>query len=392
MSLRLVFLPVALAVVISGCDRRPEHVTLGIALGVSVRPAIRLAVDTINDAGGIRGVPLRIEGLDWNHPGFSEPNTTLDWAEFLADRADVMGVIGHNDSTATLAAASLYNDRGLPHVVTIATHPDITRAGPWTFRISIDDAMQGRLLARHVVRDWKRRRIVVFYVNDDYGNGLAEHFQSEAEALGAEILDQIFHRDKPSKDEQAMIEKAIAGWVTPGATRPDAIVLLNRPPAARPILLARRDHELDIPVIGADNAALMLGYPGDYPLIEGVRFSSFFQPEEADDRSAPVLARLEEISGAFPNYDSAFAYDAVHLLAKAIEQGGFSRRGVRDALESFAVDGTPMDGIGGRYALGLDHNAIRSLFIVERVDDAVRQVAVYSGTASEVDLTAGTPQ
>src|SRR6185503_187532 len=130
-------------------------------------------------------------------------------------------VIGHSDSASTLSAASFYNQQKIPQIVTIATNPAITNIGEWTYRLCLSDAAQGPALAEYAVKDWGKRRIAVFYVNDDYGRGLAQLFE---------------------KHDYQMIQSSLKFIKAQG--EPDLIVLFQRIAAAEWTIKAIRDAGL----------------------------------------------------------------------------------------------------------------------------------------------------
>jgi ABC-type branched-subunit amino acid transport system substrate-binding protein len=96
-----------------------------------------------------------------------------------------------------------------------------------------------------------------------------------------------------------------------------------------------------------------------------MRISQFFMPDLDNERVKSFLLNFREVAGTDPDYGNAFAYDAIYLLRDAIHQGGFSRNGVKSYLDRLIREKTPVYGMGGAYTLGGDHDARRSLHIVE---------------------------
>ena len=61
------------------CSRKPRRVVIGVGLSKSNHPAAKLAEMEINQAGGIKGVPLELIGLDWEE-GEYEPAPVIELA------------------------------------------------------------------------------------------------------------------------------------------------------------------------------------------------------------------------------------------------------------------------------------------------------------------------
>ena len=347
----------------SACHKKPKRIVIGIALTASYHPAAQLAAREINARGGIDGVPVELMGLEWKVVDYFNPQDILHWASQFADEKDLIAVIGHSDSASTLSAAAFYNQHKVPQIVTIATNPAITNIGDWTYRLCLSDAAQGPALADYAVRDWGKHRIALFYVNDDYGRGLAQLFEKRARELGAEIVSTIMHRNALAKDDEALISSSIKDLKE--KREPDLVVLFQRTPAAQFTLKALRDANLSSSILGGDSLGPSSFAKDNPKLMEGVRVSQFFQPRSDDARTAQFLSDFRGFANRDADYGEAFAYDAVYLVRDAALHGGLSREGVKSYLDNLIRERTQQTGVAGAYVLGPDHDARRSLYIVE---------------------------
>jgi branched-chain amino acid transport system substrate-binding protein len=359
---RLIWI-VFLILPLMSCISRPRRVVIGIALSSANHAAVELAAREINAGGGIDGVPLELMGLEWKIGNVYNATEILDWANRFANTRDLVAVVGHSDSSSTLSAAALYNQKGVPQIVTIATNPGITNIGNWTYRLCISDAAQGPLLAEYSVGEWAKKRIAVLYVNDAYGRGLAELFESRVRELGGEIVASIMHRNVLADDDQKMIQSSLRSLE--GKDRPDLFVLFQRVEAALWTIRAIREAGFNAGILGGDSISPMSALQRDPKLQEGMRISQFFMPDRSSERVNGFLLSFHEVAGTDPDYGNAFAYDAIYLLRDAIVRGGFSRNGVKSYLDRLIREQTPVHGMGGSFTLGSDHDARRSLHIVE---------------------------
>jgi branched-chain amino acid transport system substrate-binding protein len=364
------------------CTSRPRRVVIGVALSSANHPAVELAAREINASGGIDGVPIELMGLEWKIGNVYNATEILEWANKFAGTEDLVAVVGHSDSSSTLSAAALYNQKGVPQIVTIATNPEITNIGHWTYRLCISDAAQGPLLAEYSVRDWAKKRIAVLYVNDAYGRGLAELFESRVREMGGEILASIMHRNVVADDDKKMIQSSLSGLQ--GKARPDLFVLFQRVDAALWTIRVIREAGFDADILGGDSISPLSVLRRDPKLQEGMRISQFFMPDRDNARVKNFLLDFHEFAGTDPDYGNAFAYDAIYLLRDAIRRGGFSRKGVKSYLDRLIQEQTPVEGVGGYYTLGSDHDARRSLYIVEAHEGS--QVLLKTLTVGELSV------
>jgi branched-chain amino acid transport system substrate-binding protein len=357
-SVVLAFLIVPVA-----CTSKPKRIVLGVALSASYHPAVEMAAKEINASGGIGGVPIELIGLDWKVVSEFRATDILTAAGQFAAEKDLVAVIGHSDSVSTLSAASFYNQQGVPQIVTIATNPAITNIGNWTYRLCLSDAAQGPALAEYAVKDWNKKRLAVFYVNDDYGRGLAQLFEKHARQLGGEIVASVMHRNVLADDDKDLIRSTLKSLKKGG--EPDLIVLFQRVAAAQWILSAIDEEHLNSSILGGDALGPLDFAKANSDLMEGVRVSQFFLPRSDNAQSAAFLRNFRTYTGKDPDYGHAFAYDAVYLLRDAVLHGGYSREGVKSYLDKLIREKRQGAGVAGSYVLGPDHDARREIYIVE---------------------------
>ena len=363
MILGVLFLPAA-------CSRKPQRIVFGVALSATYHSGVELAIKEINAGGGVGGVPIELMGMDWKVVDEFNATDILKRAGQFSTEKDLIAVIGHSDSASTLSAASFYNQNRIPQIVTIATNPAITNIGDWTYRLCLSDAAQGPALAEYAVKDWSKKRIAVFYVNDDYGRGLAQLFEKHVVKLGGEIIASVMHRNKLADDDRSFIEKTLKGFKQQG--EPDLIVLFQRTAGAEWTLRAIQEAKVTSSILGGDSLGPLHFTQAKPELMEGVRVSQFFLPQSNDAHANAFVRNFNGATGKDPDYGHAFGYDAVYLLRDAALHGGLSREGVKSYLDRMIREKTQSAGVAGRYLLGADHDARRELYIVEAHDGAHR--------------------
>lgn len=352
----------ALILVVAGCNTRPDRVVVGIALTSPNQPAVRMAAEEINAAGGADGVMLELVGLEWSPGDAFDPSEVLKWAEQFDDSKDLVAVIGHSDSASTLSAAAVYNQRAIPQLVTIATNPAITNIGIWTYRLCLSDAVQGPALAEYAVRDWNKRTIAVFFVNDPYGRDLASLFEKRVRQLGGTIVSSVMHRNLLLNDDKVLIETTLRRLKQ---APPDLIALFQRTPAADWTLGKIREGQFQSAILGSDSLGDVSFVQANPDRTEGIRVSQFFLQSAGDQRAIEFARDYAKASGKPADYGPAFAYDAVYLIRDAVLEGGFSRSGVKSYLDRVIRERKVLHGVGGDYTLGENHDARRPFYIVE---------------------------
>lgn len=361
---------------LGGCRQEEGTIRIAVALSTPTYLGAELAAREVNAAGGVQGARIALEGpgVGGSEPLPTSPSGILDLARGFATDPGIVAVVGHSDSRSTLSASAVYNQHGLPQIVTIATHPAITNIGDWTYRLCISDAQQGPALARYATESWGKRRIAVVHVNDDYGRGLASRFAEEVRRLGGEVVGTVLHRQPMTDDDRATVRRELERLA--GAPRPpDLVALFQRAEDASWTVAALREAGLDADVLGGDNLGRSAFLATDPGLKEGMRVSQFFLVGDERPATHRFVRAYRELTGEPPDYGHAFAYDAVYLLRRAIEEGGATRDGIKSYLDGLIAHGTPVEGAAGPYTLAPDHDARREIFIAEIENGVFRPIA-----------------
>lgn len=307
-------LVLGLAVPLTDTEGKPD------VYGVRSRMGAELAVEELNalDALGGSQIALRLV----NDRG--DPETAIAVADSLVRDERVLAVVGHVYSGATIQAAARYTGR-LPAVATSATSPDISRLGDWIFRVASSDSANAVALAR--AAQGMGRRIAVLYANDDYGQGLARNFASALRAAGGQVAAMDPFLDG-TRDFRPYLLRMKARGV-------DLVFVAGlQDPAARAIAQAQ-DVGLAARFVGGDGIEGLASMGARY---DGTAVGILFHPQMSDSARAFVQryrARYRED----PDSQAALAYDAVRLLARALQAGHRDPEAIRGWLAGVGRDG-----------------------------------------------------
>lgn len=320
-----------------------DAIRLGVAVpaettgGRSVQRGVTLAVEEFNAAGGVDGRRVELEVRDDG----GESGRAIAVAAELRDDPRVAAVIGHVNSSTTLAAAGVYNDPrdGVLEISPTASSPRLSEAGPWTFRVSPTDLAYGPAIARWLAGRGVKRAAVL-YLNDEYGRPLAESFAAAFGTGGGTVVS----RD-PFLPEALADDEAVSAYLARAMRRGmEALVIGGTAEDARRIVpAARRAGHRGI-IIGADG---LLGMEEFGAGVDGTYLGAAFF---ADSRSAPAarfVRAYRERWGELPNADGALAYDAARVVLRALAEGGTGRRQVRDYVAGIGTATPPHEGATG---------------------------------------------
>ena len=144
--------------------------------GPEIQTGVELAIKHINEAGGVNGEDVVFV------TGDSQLDTTqaVEEARRLVEIEGVHAIVGPLSSTVTIAVAeSVTGAAGVPTISPSATSPAVTVANDsgYLFRSTTSDAAQGPVLAQ-LAADEGIDNVGVLFINDAYGQGLADAFEA----------------------------------------------------------------------------------------------------------------------------------------------------------------------------------------------------------------------
>ncbi len=155
------------------------------AYGEAALNGVRLAADEANAAGGVLGEKVTVVVADTQ----TKPQPAIDAAKKLVTIDKVAGIVGALSSGNTgPVASSVTSVEGVPQISSASTAPSLTNLQDkdFLFRTVPSDAFQGVALAQ-IVKGAGIDNVAVMYLNNDYGEGLANAFSRSYDGIGGNV-------------------------------------------------------------------------------------------------------------------------------------------------------------------------------------------------------------
>ncbi len=280
-----------------------------------------LAVEALNASGGLLGHPVELLPLD-------NAGTPLGarHAARQAVEAGVLAVVGGPWSGMATAMAEVCQQARTPFVTSIATHPDVTRAGEWAFRVCYTDDQQGELLARFARSSLSAATAAVLVnVGSSYSQGLAATFSRAFTAAGGRIVcEQSFKsNDTDYSGELAAVASAA----------PDVVFLPSYAMESGHILRQAAAMGITAAFLGGDGWGPTMAETGR-AAVNGHFYATHWHPDAPFAAGKDIAQAYRTAHGRDPTQpDAILAYDAVMVLAEAIRRAGsLDRNRIREAL------------------------------------------------------------
>jgi branched-chain amino acid transport system substrate-binding protein len=321
------------------------------AFGILTREGIELAVDEINLAGGVKGKPMKVLYEDDKSNPAEANNKVIQ----LIDRDKVVALLGEIASARSKAGGIVANKKRVPMITPSSTNPDVTKVGPFAFRVCFTDDMQGAAGAEFIVDKLKKKKVGLLFATDDlYSSGLADYFRKELKKLGGELVMEKGFLKKETNFTTYLNEIKAAG--------PEIIyapIYYNQM-----AIIARQAKAAGIKgdmFAGGDgwDADELLADAGEE--LEGAYFTNFYAPDVPWPNSKAFRAAYVARFKHDPSSMAAKGYDATKVLADAIKR---AKDDSPDAIRQAIQDTKGFVGATGTITIDPERNADAPVVVV----------------------------
>jgi branched-chain amino acid transport system substrate-binding protein len=274
------------------------------------------AADELNAVGGLNGRPIEL--VPYDDKGDNQEGSLVAQRYVEDDR--IFAVIGPMWSGVTMAANPIYAAANMPTVNPTSSAHAVTEQG-WTnlVRITFKDLAAQPQVTAFLVNNLGRKKIAVFYALDDYGRGVLDVVKQYAPQLGAEVVDEEPVNTGTDTDFSVQLTRAERA----GATG----ILLGCQYNENSLIVAQA-AQLGLTV---NNKIVLVGDANNMQQVSLDRVGpdaedAFFlvTPHNPYDDRAVVKsfnAFFEEKMDTVPNQTAAYSYDALYIIAAAVNAG-----------------------------------------------------------------------
>lgn len=334
----------------------------GVAVyGTEAKNGTELAIEEINNAGGVNGKKLVLISEDDE----GDPSKTVNAFKKLTVQDGVKIVVGSLTSGCTKAITEQSQAGKIIQMAPAATATNITiddngNTIPYVFRACFIDPFQGTVGAKFSVESLGAVNAAILYdVGNDYSVGLTENFEATFAAAGGKVTKESYATGE--KDFNAQITKI-------KNVNPDVVYLPDYYATVALIAKQLRAQGITCPIVGADGWDGLTENAGDE--VTNGFYSNHYAADSTDAAVVKYVNSYKAKFNAEPTSFAALAYDSVYMLKDAITKVGSTDvaadiEKIRDALE--ANEG---DYVTGHLMFDAKHNPIKSAVMLELVTDA----------------------
>lgn len=347
-----------------------EPIKIGVSLSTKNNKAdknfqqgVELAIKDINEKGGILG-ERKLKAI------FKEDEATLEGARNVAidfsKDTDIVAAITPNASNIVMTSSVTYEFSGIVFVATAITNPLFTRDDfQYVFQNVPNDILMGKKLS-NLADFLNLQNVVVLHSKSRYGTTLANIFIENGINFGLNISYWTSFSDSDHSFRK------IVSDISPIYHKEldyDAIFIAGLASNVPLLIKQLRENGIYAPIITGDNLdspkLLEIGTFADATIVP-----TYFNSEILAIETQHFINHFKDTYGFLPNNAAVQGYDAIQLLADAMQTTGSTVP--KDVAETLRYSGEHAS-VSGKYTLSNRGDIVdKDVFFKKVIDNKFR--------------------
>lgn len=297
------------------------------AFGSTMHNAFELALNTINEGGGINGRPLRLSYGDDR----STPALAAQVIDELVEGSGAVMLTGGYQSDTTYALARAANARKVPFLVCTAAADRITQKGwPNIYRLNPPVSEYTTGFEDFLIKELQPKSMAIVYEDSMFGTGAAAAMTSFLRETGIEVSHLISYS---SAQASPFHLRSLLAPVT--AEPPDVIYMISYLNDGIALVKAIRKLQIGSQLAGGAGGFThprFLEEAADDA--EGLLVVTLWSEQLPYPGAKAFFDRYRAVYGAAPDYHGAEAYSALLVAADALKRAASHEpAAIRKALD-----------------------------------------------------------
>ena len=279
------------------------------SFGQQMKNGGEMAVDDINEAGGVLGKKLDFTMGD----DACDPKQAVAVANQITGQGVAL-VAGHYCSGSSIPASQVYGESDMVQISPASTNPDFTdkRSASNIYRVCGRDDQQGGVAGKYLATHYGDKNIAIIHDKTAYGKGFADEVKKALNEAGKEeVLYEAISAGE--KDYSALVSKLKQAAV-------DVVFLGGYHTEAGLIVRQMRDQGMNTLLMGGDALITQEYWSITGPAGEGTLMT--FSPDPRKNPAAADVVKRFKDKGIEPEGYVLYTYAAIQAWKQAVEKAG----------------------------------------------------------------------
>lgn len=305
--------------------------------GQILKNATEMAVNEINEAGGING-EIQIILAEVDDEGV--PATSVTAMQKLVEQDKVNAVIGAQASSCTLANMEITKAAKIPQITPASSNVAVTQSGnAYIYQMTATDELHMRNTMKYMAEEKGAKSFAILYESSDFGTGGYKIANSVCGDYGLTMADNEVYNagDTDFSVVLGKMQKA----------DPDFFIFWGYHTEVAMICKQMQQYGISYPVIGQGYNSPELTNLGG-AAVEGIMIDTAFDAANPDEKVQEFDKKYTELYGEGYDQNAPQSYDAVYVIKDAVERCIADGKDYKDGevLNEY-VGSTSWDGVTG---------------------------------------------
>ncbi len=305
--------------------------------GQILKNATEMAVNEINEAGGING-EIQIILAEVDDEGV--PATSVTAMQKLVEQDKVNAVIGAQASSCTLANMEITKAAKIPQITPASSNVAVTQSGnAYIYQMTATDELHMRNIMKYMSEEKGAKSFAILYESSDFGTGGYKIANSVCGDYGLTMADNEVYNagDTDFSVVLGKMQKA----------DPDFFIFWGYHTEVAMICKQMQQYGISYPVIGQGYNSPELTNLGG-AAVEGIMIDTAFDAANPDEKVQEFDKKYTELYGEGYDQNAPQSYDAVYVIKDAVERCIADGKDYKDGevLNEY-VGSTSWDGVTG---------------------------------------------
>jgi branched-chain amino acid transport system substrate-binding protein len=275
----------------------------GAGLGQPERNGMLLAEKDINGKGGVKGRPIKVLVEDDG----SKADNAKNKAEQLIFDEKVVTILGPSLTASTGAASAMTNSEGMAELAFTGLGPKIELSYKSLYHLLPPQELNARAMLEYTTKALNAKKIGVLH-DTGYGQVVTNSLNALKAQYGVEFV-AVEKFEVGATDTSAQAAKV-------RAANPDVVFIIATSPV--PFRNARQ-MRISQPIVSAIGSSPYDYVRGMGEFADDIVFPEFVVGEDPLPHQVEFVTKYREAYGSLPKNYEAAGWDAVHIIAKAVE-------------------------------------------------------------------------
>jgi branched-chain amino acid transport system substrate-binding protein len=330
------------------------RLSVGSEHGIPSRRGVELAVEEVNQAGGINGRQVEVIFEDEK----DSPTACVNAVQKLINVDKVAALIGPMTSGGVLAAGPTAEAAKKVCITPTATSPKVSGMGEFVSRACSRIDQQSLELTNYVAKNWKPKTVGILFSNEPYGKGCAELFSKDFEKSGIKVVaKESFNRGvRDFKSELTKIK----------AANPDILFIPGYTQETAPAAAQARQLGMNQKILGVygdmDEVYIKLAGKAAEGHVIASEYDEYYDTPKNKEFKKRYYELAKKHNDPVNIMFAALTYDSTSLVLAGMKKYGPTSEGVQKFLKEVKA----FDGVTGKLSFDKTNDCVKgALYILE---------------------------